>query len=212
MTGPSLEDVPELAEWLELSESLLRGLVHSLNNRITALSAFAELAEMGDTEFTAASVLPGEMARLQELNGLFRLLVPDDPAPAAIELGPVLSDAVALHGHHARLRTVSCDVVRTDQALPVRAPRWALLRLLLLIVEEGKRSADRDGRGVTRLHVGGDERWIVLHVDGGTLSPYAAAMARRCGAEDSMAGDAVIRLPTLLELRRRERAGPAESR
>jgi len=193
-----------LAEWAELSESLLRGLVHSLNNRITALSAFAELAEMGDREFTVHAVLPSEVARLHQLNQLLRLLIPDDPTPAALEIGPVLADAVALHAHHARLRAVSCEVVRDDMALPVRAPRWALLRLLLVIIEEGQRSADRMNRGTTVLRLTGDEQWVTLHLDGG-LTAYGVAMARLCGAE-AAEGDAVVRLPTLLEVRRRERA------
>jgi len=192
-----------LAEWAELSESLLRGLVHSLNNRITALSAFAELAEMGDRDFTVHAVLSGEVARLHQVNQLLRLLVPDDPVPAAMEVGPVLADAVALHAHHARLRAVSCEVVRDDIALPVRAPRWALLRLLLVIIEEGKRSADRMNRGTTVLRLTGDEQWVALHLDGG-LTAYGVTMARLCGAE-AAEGDAVVRLPTLLELRRRER-------
>lgn len=191
-------------EWAELSESLLRGLVHSLNNRITALSAFAELAALGESDFTVQAVLPGELARLHQVNQLLRLLVPDDPAPAAMEIGPVLADAVALHAHHARLRVVTCEVVRDDTALPVRAPRWALLRLLLVIIEEGKRAADRTNRDTTVLRLTGDEQWVALHLDGGGLTDYGVTMARLCGA-DAAEGDAVVRLPTLLELRRRER-------
>lgn len=193
-----------LAEWAGLSESLLRGLVHSLNNRITALSAFAELAEMGDGDFNAQVVLPGEIARLHQLNQLLRLLVSDDPAPAAIEMAPVLADAVALHAHHARLRVVGCEVVREDLRLPVRAPRWALLRLLLVIIEEGKHSADRTNRDTTVLRLTGDEQWVALHLDGGGLSAYGVTMARLCGAL-AADGDTVVRLPTLLELRRLER-------
>ncbi|MDB4879849.1 MAG: hypothetical protein JWL60_1295 [Gemmatimonadetes bacterium] len=198
-----------LGEWVELSDSLLRGLVHSLNNRITALSAFAELAVLGDTEFTAEAVLPGELVRLQQVNMLFRLLVPDDPAPAALEIGPVLADAVALHAHSARLQGVRCDVVRDDQALPVRAPRWALLRLLVVLLEVGKQTAQRTGRDVTTLRLSGDEAWVTIHVEG-ALPAYGAMMAQACGA-DGVVGGAEVRMPTLLEVRRRERTSREDS-
>lgn len=42
--------------WTTLFEDLLRGLVHAMNNHVTALSAFAELAAM-DGESIEASEL-----------------------------------------------------------------------------------------------------------------------------------------------------------
>ena len=122
-----------------------------------------------------------------------------------MEIGPVLDDAVALHAHHARLRAVRCDVVRADASMPVRAPRWALLRLLLVIVEEGKRSADRADRDVTVLRVDGDAAWVAAPRGRRRALPaYAAAMAqalrrrgrggRRRGADPHAAGGARERL------------------
>ena len=193
-----------LREWMQLSDALLRGLVHSLNNRITALSAVGELAEMGEHDLATAAMVPGELGRMRQLASLFRLLVSDEAPPSAIEVGPVVDDALAMHTHHTRLRTVQCDLMRTDAGIPVRAPRWALFRLLLVLVEEGKRSAEREGLDRTMLRLSGDEQWLELQVDGAELTPYAAAMARLCGA-DAAVGDAVARIPTLLEVRRLER-------
>lgn len=199
-------DIAGLADWIALSEALLRGLVHSLNNRLTALSAYAQLAAMGDDDFTAQRMLPGELGRMQEVSALLRLLAGDDSPAEAIELEPVLNDALTLLGHHAGFRAVQCTVEREGTQLPLRAPRGALLRLVLMLMEAGKRTAEQAGRDTTVLRVSGDERFIRLQVDGAAVPPYALAMARLCGAADESPDDTgVVRLPNLIELRRRER-------
>ena len=196
-----------LAEWVELSDALMRGLVHALNNRITALSAFAELVGMGDEEFTPERVLPGELTRLHQVNGLFRLLVPDDPGPEALELLPVLDDALALHAHHPRLRSVRLDVRQSGTIVPLRVPRWALLRLLLMVMEFGKRNAEAAQRTTSTVRIEGDDDFLVISADtGGVQSHYTGAMALRCGGSVSLSGDDLcVRLPTLLQVRRAER-------
>jgi hypothetical protein len=201
------DTVAALAEWVEVSDSLMRGLVHALNNRITALSAFAELAVIGDAEFTPQRVLPGELDKLLQVNGLFRLLLNENLPAEALELGPLLEEAVALHGHHARLRAIRCDVVQVGTVLPLRVPRWALLRLLLVMMESAKRSADSPGPAVTTLRVTGEDRTITLRAPhGGEPSRYAAAMAELCGGSiECDADEMVARLPTLPEIRRGER-------
>jgi hypothetical protein len=196
-----------IVEWVELSEALMRGLVHALNNRITALSAFAELAAIGDEEFTPQRVLPGELDKLLQVNALFRLLLNEDVSAEALELGPLLEEVVALHAHHSRLRAVRCDVVQVGTVLPLRAPRWALLRLLLLMMESAKLGADSTGRTVATLRVTGEDRTITVRAShAGAPSRYAAAMAKLCGGTMECAGDEmVVRLPTLPEIRRSER-------
>jgi hypothetical protein len=123
-----------------------------------------------------------------------------------MEIGPLVDEALALHVHHPTLRGVRCTVVRTGASPTVRAPRWALLRLLLVMLESGKGAADEARRDVAVLRVDSDEEWVVLRMEGMALTPYGAAMARACGASsDTRVGSDVVRLPTLLELRRRER-------
>ena len=203
---------PALASWTELSEALMRGLVHALNNRVAALSALSELVALGDDASTTQRVLPGELARLQQVNVLFRLLLTEELPAEAMELAPVLDDALALHAHHSRLRIVRCDVVREENILPLRAPRWALLRLLLLLLEHGKQHAESLDAGATVLHVNGTERMVVLTVSAlGAPSPYARDMAERCGATlEFDDGEIIARLPTLLEVRRNERGARAK--
>lgn len=205
MADADAEAPPGIAEWCELSDALVRGLVHALNNRLTAMSASVELAEMGDDEFSAARVLPGELSRLQQVSALLRLLA-TEPGPAeALEVAPLAEEAAALHQHHPRLGGARIPVAVEGARMPVRAPRWALLRLLLLLMEGERRAAEAEGRDRAQLRIAGDERVVELHA-GSAVTPYARTMALICGAapEDDMA-DGVVRLPSLLELRRRER-------
>ncbi|HEX5972195.1 MAG TPA: hypothetical protein VFY85_09725 [Gemmatimonadaceae bacterium] len=194
------------AQWAELSDALLAGLVHMLNNRVTALSVCAELAALGDDEMIAGGVLTSELQRLQHASALLGLLPSRAHQPEALELRPVLDDAIALHSHHPRTRLVPCDVGVEGQMQPVRAPRWALLRLLLVLVDAVKATASVEGRPAG-LRLSSDERAARLHLrtpgDGG---PYGAAMATLCGGALARQGDElVLTMPTLRSLRERER-------
>jgi hypothetical protein len=177
-----------LAEWLELSESLHRGIVHA---------------------FTPERILPGELVRLQVLNAHLRLLISDEPTAESIEVEPVLQDALALLGHHPRTRTIRCDVQR-EGAAPVRVPRWAFLRLLMVMVETGRRAAQRDARDHTTLLVGSAGDGLVVSVDAPALSPFGTSMAALCGGVVSATGGRVaVSFASLAAMRRRERAASA---
>lgn len=199
------------AQWAELSDALLAGLVHMLNNRVTALSVCAELAAMGDTEMMEGGVLMSEVKRLQQASALIGLMPSRPHRPEALELRPVLDDAIALHAHHPRTRLVACDVALDGAMQPVRAPRWALLRLMLVLVDAAKDAAAEASRSAT-IRLSSDEATAYLRVsttaDGGA---YGAAMAELCGGQLSRDGtELVLGLPTLLLLRQREREARAE--
>jgi C4-dicarboxylate-specific signal transduction histidine kinase len=199
------------AQWAELSDALLAGLVHMLNNRVTALSVCAELAVMGDEEMITGGVLTTEMQRLQRASAMIGLLPSRPHQPEALELRPVLDDAIALHAHHPRTRLVACDVAMDPAMQPVRAPRWALLRLMLVLVDSAKdAAAESANRAAIRLT--SDERTasvrIITASDGG---PYGAAMAELCDAQLTRDGDElVLSMPTLLLLRQRKRDARTE--
>ncbi len=201
-------DEPPLAEWVTLSEMLMRGLVHALNNRVTALGAFLELAAMGDAEFTPERVLPGEIQSLQRVNALFRALLEEVSAAEAMEITPVIDDALALHAHHPRLRTLRCEIEHVGAPVPLRVPRWAFVRLVLLYMEAAKLAADRAGRTVAVLTLTSTDETVVLRTPSTDAPmPYAGMMAEACGGTLRNEGDSlVLSLPTLLEVRRRERA------
>ncbi|HEV7994519.1 MAG TPA: hypothetical protein VGP25_22040 [Gemmatimonadaceae bacterium] len=199
----------ETDDWSTLSDELLQGLVHALNNRVAALSAFVELARFEDEDADPLVVLPEEIEQLHRVNGLFALLPSRGSEPEALELPLVLDDALRLHAHHPRLRGESCVVVHEGTPLPVRAPRWALFRALLMLVHAARRSSDTvQGRGGSPLRVVGDASFVSVHV-GSTAEPsaYLRSLAERCGGSCAREGDElVLRLPSILELRRRERA------
>jgi hypothetical protein len=196
-------------DWSTLSDELLQGLVHALNNRVAALSAFVELARFEDEEADALVVLPTEITQLHRVTGLFALLPARGSEPEALELPLVLDDAMSLHEHHPKLRGERCVVVREGTPLPVRAPRWALFRALLILVHAAKRSSDTaQGRDGTPIRIVGDASLVSVHVTS-PAEPSAdlISLAERCGGSCTREGaELVLRLPSILELRRRERA------
>ncbi len=203
---------PGASEWLALSDDLLAGLVHALNNRVTALSVCAELAGFGDLEMVKDGVLLSEVARLQRVGALIGCL-PARGVAEALDLGPVLDDVLAIHSHHPRMRRVECTVEVGDGMQPVRAPRWALLRLLLVMVDAAKSAAQEAGRGSLSIHLSSDAECVRLRTDArGTDGTYAVEMAAVCGGVLLRERDGLLlTLPTLLELRRRERTARGSS-
>ncbi len=195
------------AQWAALSDALLAGLVHMLNNRVTALSVCAELATMGDEQMLSSGVLTTEVRRMQAASALIGLLPSRPHPPEALELRPVLDSALEMHAHHPRTRLVECRVDVQDAMHPVRAPRWALLRLMLVLVDVAK-DAVADSATPARFRLWSTEREVGLRVvtpsDGG---PYGAEMAMTCGGMLTRDGDElVLTLPSLGALRQRERA------
>ena len=194
-------------EWLALSDELLAGLVHALNNRVAALSACSELAALGDSEMLKDGILATEIERLQRASALFALLPARDRPGEALDLAPVLEDAMLLHSHHPRMPAIEGVLECQGLVHAVRAPRWALVRLLVLLVDAAKTTARE--ACVDRFELtmsGGDDAvrvWCRARRPGLT---YAARVAALCGGTLVSEGDLlVLTLPSLQETRRRER-------
>lgn len=200
--APSVDN----GEWTLLSEELLRGLVHSMNNAITTLSAFAELAGMGDEPLDVEQ-LRREVSRLHGVSTQAGLLATRTHDMSALEVQPLLEVAISLHAHHPRSRVGKCVVEQDGSVLPVRVHRWALLRLLVLVVDAAKRMAAKGNEPVARVRIAGDDVIVsVRAASDAALGADGTAFAAYCGGtvqyED---GEVVVRLPSLLEIRRRER-------
>jgi hypothetical protein len=212
--APQSHDAPVSDDWRTISEELLQGLVHALNNRVAALSAFVELAKLGDEEGDSLTVLPVEIAQLLRVNALFALLPERKSEAEALELRAVLDDAIRLHEHHPRLRGGQVDLTFQGGAAVVRAPRWALVRVLVMLVHLAKRSAETNqGRGGAAIRVHGDDNSVVVHLPT-VAAPSAdlAALAARCGGRMERVDDEVVlTLPSLRALRRREREAQGEA-
>lgn len=195
-------------EWLALSDELLAGLVHTLNNRVAALSACSELALLGDAQMLKDGLLTAEIDRLQRASGLFALLPARDRPAEALDLAPVLEDAMLLHAHHPRMPAIEGVLERQGMVYAVRAPRWALVRLLVLVVDAAKTTAQdaRADRFELTVSGGDDEVRVWCRARRPSLT-YAARVAALCGGTLVSEGELLIlTLPSLQETRRRERA------
>jgi len=193
-------------DWTTISNDLLQGLVHALNNRLSALGALMELARLRDETMDPLAELPAEIAQLEGLTGMFALL-PERRADAeALELSAALDDAIRLHEHHLRLRAERCEVRYEGTPPPVRAPRWALVRALVMLVHQAKRS------GAPMLVRTDDAAVRVCVRTADDPSHDLRTVGERAGGELLREdGLLVFRLPTLAELRRRERAARGQS-
>jgi hypothetical protein len=199
--------VPGAAEWLALSDDLLAGLVHALNNRVTALSVCAELAGFGDKQMLSDGVLLTEVMRLQRASALVGLL-PARGLAEALEIAPVLDDAITIHSHHPRMRAIGCSVEVQGSMEPVRVPRWALLRALLFLVDAAKGGAQAAAQSTTTVRLRNGDGVVQVRAPAREIEgAYAVEMAAVCGGTLAREhGELVLSLPSLTELRRRERA------
>ena len=202
------DDAPRSDDWPTISDELLQGLVHALNNRVAALGAFVELARLGDEEGDPVTVLPAEIAQLHRVNSLFGMLPERKSEAEALELRAVLDDAIRLHAHHPRLRGEQVVLEFEGAPAVIRAPRWAVVRVLVMLVHAAKTAARSEGRrAVARLRVRSDDTTVgVLATAPMEPSADLVTLAERCGGAVARAeGDLVLTMPSLRELRRRER-------
>jgi hypothetical protein len=203
---PPPQDSTSLDDWATISNDLLQGLIHALNNRVAALSAFLELARLGDAVDPLAE-LPGEITHLQGLSALFALLPERRTQAEALELSTALDDAIRLHEHHPRFRAERYEVRYEGTAIPVRAPRWALVRTLVMLLHAAKRDEGATGgRDAVSVVVRADEVTMSVRVTAAAASRDLIAAAGLAGGSIAREAETLVfRLPSLAELRRRER-------
>lgn len=182
-----------LGAWPALQDELLRGMLHAVNNRIAALGAYVDLATMDAEPLTVADIKP-ELTRLLETSTLMSKLTARSGHPEPLEVRPLLDTALAIHAHHGRVHA-ECVVSQPAPILPARVPRWALLRVLLLMIDSAKKSAPHS---TVTLH--GDDAWISVHVPTTTTASIedAAELAGLCGASFRLVADEyVLSIPVL---------------
>jgi len=205
-----LSDVEGLDEWMGLVEEALHGLHHALNNRIGALSALIELLRLDGVPADGSGFdgLTSELVRLEDCSRLVRLLPGDTMASAeALMLEDVLADVFAIHRFLHGVREVPVTIAPPHFVEPVRAERWAIIRVLTLLLNDAKRLAGRLHTGV-RVATESDDRWvsveftigapIVHEVPEPERGHYSETVANVFGGTVSRgAGTIALRLPTL---------------
>jgi len=215
---PTIRSHEGVEEWLDLVDHALQGLHHALNNRIGSLSALVELYQLGDLppDGSGFENLAADLARLEDCNRMVRLLPRDTVAgEEPLILDDVLADVFAIHRFLHDVRDQQVTIVPTRYVEPVRVERWALVRVLALLLADAKRLAltlNTSVRAVTE----SDEQAVRIEfrvgsplVDDLPISargPYAELVASSIGGlVTRRPGVAELRLPTLKARRAADR-------
>lgn len=197
----------EVTEWQEEMEAVVRGMAHAFSNRLASLGALLELGDAATHDGMLG--VRAEMTRLLEANRLLKLVGADRQGEAeALQLSEVLRDALALHALRLDLRHVKCTTRVEPGVLPVRVQPASLLRLLVVLLARASRRATGSAVALT---VAGDE--LETRVALATERPSPApvpdglhVLARAVGGEvREREGETVLAIPSLVEVRRRER-------
>jgi hypothetical protein len=215
--GSPAPRIDGVEEWLTLSESVLQGLHHALNNRIGSLSALVELYQLGDLppDGSGFENLAADLARLEDCNRVIRLLPQDaSGSEEPLILDDVLADVFAIHRFLHDVRDLQVTIVPTRFVEPVRLQRWALVRVLALLLADAKRLA-RESSSIVRAVTESDEQWVRVEFRVGTplvaeppssRGVYAESLAATFGAAvNRRPGVAELRLPTLKARRAADR-------
>jgi hypothetical protein len=214
-----------LDSWIRLSDGLIAGVHHTLNNRLGALSAVSQIIESDlPANHPLAGALNAEIHRLEISVGVLRLLSGGAGDPQPLQVGSTIEDASRLLSLHHGLRDVRLDVSVDDTLLPLWTDPSHLLRALLLMMAVAGRRAN-GGDGTVRVAATGDAKTVRIEVEasGGdeTAGSYglvgvevdgAEVLLKAAGGElETKVGAEGITmsaiLPTLPEVRRREAAG-----
>lgn len=213
------------ARWLMIHDDLLRGIAHTLSNRVSTIDAAAYMLELGGTDVALqTATLRGETTRLEELLGALRILPrrADTPAEPVMPNDAVRA-ALAVHAHHGDLHGVPCDVDIASDVTPGYADPLALQHALLVGLSAAGRAvkAQRlvNGAGRVRVHVTASADTVQFAITAAdvVLLPCeevehdaqsdAAAVAWLLGDNDGLStshhGGAMFTVPTLTAARRR---------
>jgi hypothetical protein len=211
MEDTATDPLPDLSaaalrEWQQLTEQLLRGIAHSLNNRAAAISAVLELSRDPDEDGSATTAILGsEFERVQQMVMVLRAIGTPLPRVDAFDPGDAAREARIVLGFHAeqRYRAVRFDA---EGAPPTRVPRWLFVRALIALGADASRDSDGEETPVTVI-VEGDADWLVARVAsravGAVLSCYGTELAAAMGGEP-LRGALGFRVPSLAAIRRRE--------
>lgn len=203
--------------WLAVSDGLVAGVHHALNNRLGTVSALVQLAALGGSGgMDPARALRDELERLGDTLRLLSM-IPRRPGeePIPLQLGDVLADALALVAQHRDVRDVEFAVETAPDLLPVLCPETALVHALLALLVGAGTSARERGAARVAVRCTGDERRVRVEVEpeggaagGGMDGAGLAALFAAAGGEAEATGSGIAaRLPTLLAGRSPRPAG-----
>lgn len=140
-----------------IHDDLLRGIAHTLSNRVSTIDALAYMLELDGSDVAQqTATLRSETAKLEELLHALRIL----PRRSEAHAEPVMADdvvraALAVHSHHGDLYGLPCDVEIDRNVQPGYADPLALQHALLVGLTAAGRAvkAQRLVNGAGRVHV-----------------------------------------------------------
>jgi two-component sensor histidine kinase len=121
--------------WLATLDGLLVGVRHALNNRLTTVQAFARLVEQTPDDARLTRALSAEVAELDRLRQLLRLL-PRSAAPElhALHLPDLLDEVLALQRAYGEGAAAEHRCRSAADVSPVWADGAALARVLFVLL------------------------------------------------------------------------------
>ena len=154
------------ARWLTIHDELLRGLSHTLSNRVATIDAATYMLTLDGADVASqTATLRSEAERLEALLHALRALPRQDGGDAEpVMASDAVQGALSLHSHLGELRDVPCDVTVDADAMPGYADPVALQHALLVALTTARRSAHRAGGRVT-VRVSGDAAVVRFAVD-----------------------------------------------
>jgi signal transduction histidine kinase len=211
------------ARWLTIHDELLRGLAHTLSNRVGTIDAATYMLTLEGADVAPqVETLRGETERLEALLHALRAL----PRRAGADAEPVMpgdavQGALALHAHHGELRDVPCDVHIDADAAPAYADPVALQHALLVAINAARTAAQRGG-GHVRVQVSGNADVVRFTVGTNSVDPDGRPaddalaidwlLGAHGGRSEANAGAVVFTVPTLMAARNAERNAERNAR
>lgn len=135
-------------QWQSVGESVLAGVCHTLNSRVTALWGVAELLSAEAASESLMTLLRAELQRLEQLARLLHWL-PRRPGRGAepISLAELLPELVELHREHHGLDRIRVELEGDPGTPAILVDPAALCRaVLLLLAAAGRAVPERAGR------------------------------------------------------------------
>ena len=151
------------SRWLSVHDDLLRGLTHTLSNRIGTIAAAAYMVEVQPGSVaTITATLRSESDKLQTLLQQLRLLPrrTDAVAEPVIPTDAV-AQAIALQEHHPELRDIPVEVLLDGDLQPAYAEPTALVMAVVLILGTAQRACGSGGRVTITIACSTDDVHVV---------------------------------------------------
>lgn len=151
--------------WRVVLHSLVAGIAHDLNGRLTALGGVAHMARTAGLDVKLMSILDEEVQRLASSTLLLRAL-PLSPHgdPTPIQLGDVLPEIGQLYAHRSGPRR---PVVRIegDGSISTRAEPGALAEATLLLLAAAE-AASANGVSALVIQIAAGEERARVEIEG----------------------------------------------